>query len=38
MEEWKKHVYRVGKKTENSDTPPASDDEIQKKRREIDHG
>lgn len=36
MEEWKQHLYRVGKKTENSDTPPQSDEDIQKKRREIE--
>lgn len=36
MEEWKQHVYRVGKKKENSETPPQSDDDIQKKRREIE--
>ncbi len=36
MEEWKQHVYRVGKKEENSETPPQNDEDIQKKRREIE--
>lgn len=36
MEEWKQHLYRVGKKIENSEIPPQTDEDIQKKRREIE--